>query len=94
MPVARTLDLKTFRKDKKYFLLDFWGSWCRPCIEAFPKLRDFRTNYQDWVDLIGINVGDTEETFTEWESRLAIDRPAYRIAETAERQRVSNLSAV
>ena len=29
----------------KYVLLDFWASWCAPCIEDFPKLKSFHQKY-------------------------------------------------
>jgi len=25
---------------KKYTLIDFWGTWCAPCVDALPKLRE------------------------------------------------------
>jgi thiol-disulfide isomerase/thioredoxin len=25
----------------KYVLIDFWGSWCVPCIASFPKIQEF-----------------------------------------------------
>src|SRR5690606_15095704 len=31
------LDLNDYKK--KYILLDFWSSWCKPCIENLPKLK-------------------------------------------------------
>lgn len=29
----------------KVVLLDFWGTWCPPCVEAVPAMRDLRKRY-------------------------------------------------
>ncbi len=45
-------------------LLDFWAVWCRPCIEAFPKLNGLAQELADRdVELIGMAVhsGSWEE---------------------------------
>ncbi|KQB99248.1 hypothetical protein AQF98_16875 [Pedobacter sp. Hv1] len=31
----------------KYVLLDFWGSWCVPCRESHPKLKNLYATYKD-----------------------------------------------
>lgn len=31
----------------KYILLDIWASWCRPCINEFPKLDSLQQVYMD-----------------------------------------------
>jgi len=31
----------------KYFLLDFWGIWCVPCVESIPGLQRVYENYKD-----------------------------------------------
>ncbi|MDR6784610.1 TlpA family protein disulfide reductase [Pedobacter africanus] len=33
------------KKKGQYVLLDFWGSWCKPCIAALPKLLDIHRKY-------------------------------------------------
>ena len=33
--------LYIFSKNKKYTLLDFWGTWCKPCKDAIPELKSF-----------------------------------------------------
>ena len=33
--------------DNKYVYIDFWASWCTPCIEDFPELKDLHASYSD-----------------------------------------------
>ncbi|UKJ06930.1 TlpA family protein disulfide reductase [Solitalea lacus] len=30
----------------KYILIDFWGSWCRPCVESLPDLKNLHEKYK------------------------------------------------
>lgn len=41
-------------------LLNFWASWCVPCLKEFPSLVQFQEKYKGKVKVIGIN-GDTED---------------------------------
>lgn len=41
-------------------VLNFWASWCVPCLKEFPSLVQFQEKYKGKVKVIGIN-GDTEE---------------------------------
>jgi thiol-disulfide isomerase/thioredoxin len=41
-------------------LLNFWASWCVPCLKELPSLVKFQTKFQGRVKVIGIN-GDEED---------------------------------
>lgn len=39
----------------KYVILDFWGSWCGPCRENNPHMKDLYEKYKDrGVNIIGV----------------------------------------
>ncbi len=40
-------------------VLNFWASWCQPCLREFPSLVKFQERFKDKVKVIGIN-GDEE----------------------------------
>ncbi len=40
-------------------VLNFWGTWCPPCVEEIPSIIEVNNDYKDKdVEIIGISVGD------------------------------------
>lgn len=38
----------------KFYLIDFWGSWCVPCIEDVPSLKELRDTHSTRLEVLGI----------------------------------------
>ena len=38
------------------YLMDFWASWCKPCLAGFPKLQELDLKYDGGVKVIAVNV--------------------------------------
>lgn len=45
----------------KLTILDFWGSWCAPCISGFPKMKEYYEKYNNQINFIGIACNDKED---------------------------------
>ncbi|NKI27661.1 TlpA family protein disulfide reductase [Arenibacter sp. 6A1] len=41
-------------KDKKFTLLDFWGTWCAPCKELTPELKRIHNKYSENLNFLSI----------------------------------------
>jgi thiol-disulfide isomerase/thioredoxin len=56
---GKQFDVKTFRG--KVILIDFFASWCGPCIEEFPHLKEIYAQYHDQgFEIVGVG-GDKPE---------------------------------
>ncbi len=43
-------------KGENLTIIDFWATWCRPCLRAIPELNAIYDHYRDrGVNVIGIN---------------------------------------
>ena len=51
----------------KYVILDFWGSWCPPCIAGFPKMKEYYQKYNDKLEFVGIACNDKKD---DWEKAI------------------------
>jgi thiol-disulfide isomerase/thioredoxin len=54
-----TLDREAL--DGKVAIVDFWATWCGPCLDEMPALRRLGERYGDDVVLVGINLNEPDD---------------------------------
>lgn len=71
---GETYTIEDFRGKVVY--IDLWASWCGPCREQMPELRELHETYKDddRVEIIGIAVHDG---YTNWKKALEEDKPGW-----------------
>jgi thiol-disulfide isomerase/thioredoxin len=61
----------------KVVLLDFWGTWCPPCVESVPALRDLQKRFAKDSSflMISVSVNDEEETWRAFTAKNQMSWP-------------------
>lgn len=49
----------------KYAVLDFWGTWCGPCMYGVPKMKEYYNKYKNRIEFVGIACNDKESDWKE-----------------------------
>ena len=49
---GKKFDLSSLRG--KYVVIDFWGTWCGPCISGMPKMKEYLDKYQAKLEILGV----------------------------------------
>jgi thiol-disulfide isomerase/thioredoxin len=64
----------------KVVLLDFWGTWCGPCVESVPDLRQLHKKYANDPSfvLIGISSDRDDDVWREFTQKNKMAWPQYR----------------
>lgn len=58
---GNTVALSEFKG--KVVLIDFWETWCKPCLDSFPTMQKLMSDYPDDFVVLAVTPGfaDTEE---------------------------------
>lgn len=48
-------------QDKKFIIINFWASWCPPCVEETPSLIRFAEKYEKDFYLIALSQDDSKK---------------------------------
>jgi len=56
-------ELNRFKENGKYTLLEFWGTWCGPCLKAAPKLAALQKEFNDHLEILSFNCKDHKSSY-------------------------------
>ena len=80
-PIALHSSEKSFQEVTKnqVVLIDLWASWCEPCKQAIPKLRQIHRQFKaQGLVMVGINVGEDARDVQRFVDEAKLDYPMFR----------------
>ncbi len=63
----------------KVLVLNFWATWCAPCVEEAPSLNEFAKTFKDaGVVVLGVSVDRNEQLYQNFIKRFDVSYPTAR----------------
>ena len=93
----KTLKGKNFKSSdlkNKAVILNFWATWCVPCIHEMPELNKAYTSFKnDDVEIIAINFAETRSEVDEFVNKYHLEFPILldKYGDVSQDYRVRNL---
>ena len=73
----------------RVLLIDFWATWCVPCIDALPELREMVADLPaDRFALLAVSVDEELETVTEFMAREAMPWSNWHLGLSSDLERI------
>ncbi|WP_396170034.1 TlpA family protein disulfide reductase [Flavobacterium sp.] len=57
----KSFKLNSIVGKKKYTLLEFWGTWCGPCVAMTPKLKELNQKFSKNLNIVSVAVDNKKE---------------------------------
>lgn len=60
------VSLGDLQQKNEIVLVEFWASWCGPCIEAIPALKNLYSSYHKYgFEIVSVSIDDDQESWIE-----------------------------
>lgn len=70
------LSLETLKG--KPIVLNFWASWCEPCRDEAPMLKEAHERYGERVEFVGVNIKDARTEALAFDEEFGLGYPDVR----------------
>lgn len=68
----------------KVLVLNFWATWCQPCVTETPSLSAFQRKFKDkGVVVLGISIDKNQEKYNRFKQRFHLSFDTYRDPQAA-----------
>ncbi len=73
-------------EEGQVYVVEFWATWCAPCVKAFPHLSELQAKYADDLRIIGVNIWERTKNQAERNELIETfvadqgDRMSYTVA--------------
>lgn len=51
---GKLFSLSSLLGKEKYVIIDFWGSWCIPCVKGIPQMKSLYEKNKNKIEIVGI----------------------------------------
>lgn len=69
---GKTFMLSGFLNKNKYTLIDFWGTWCGPCVALTPSIINLNKKFENKLSILGIAVDNNTAVVKKYISKKKI----------------------
>jgi len=70
-------DAASLRSDTRLIMINYWATWCLPCLEEMPELSEFRNEHADTVEVYAVNYDNpSAEELRQQIEEIGVEIPA------------------
>lgn len=74
-PEGEVVDFKSKLTPGKYTFIDFWASWCGPCRQAIPHVKELHKKYGDKLDVFSVSLDENDKA---WRKAMEKEQMAWQ----------------
>jgi peroxiredoxin len=63
----------------KIIIVNFWASWCNPCVEEFPSMIKLIDKYKEGVTVVAVSTDDDRKDIHAFLKAFGLPRPGFEV---------------